>query len=183
MGTTLNGLPDTTSVRATNAFYLSGLILDLMAACLAFLSSRWFQRLTNDEKNFLQDTFTARAAERVQRADPTTSKPKPNSNPRHDQENGEILKEQQLCGIERLLIPWYSLSLFIPVVFLELGAVCIVAGLYTYTWSQQSLPVALVVSFAGISTIPFVIGVVAIGTVEKRRRNIILQLSRIQGDW
>ncbi|KAF8523902.1 hypothetical protein BU17DRAFT_43423 [Hysterangium stoloniferum] len=180
MNISLNILPDTIAVRVTNALYLSGLVLDLMSACLAFLTSRWFQRLTNAEKHFLQEAFTAREKEKSERKDGIAP---PTQKKSYDRKEGDILKTSKLAGIERILIPWFSLSLFIPLVFLVLGALCILAGLYIYTWSQQPFPVAIVVSLAGLSTVPFIVGVFAIGRVDERRRKIILRLSHIQGDW
>ena len=47
------------AIQAINSFFLSGLILDLMAAVLALLTARWLQRLTPDEKVFLERTFAA----------------------------------------------------------------------------------------------------------------------------
>jgi len=181
MNTTLSGLPDTNPVRATNALYLSGLVFDLISACLAFLTSRWFQRLTNAEKHFLQETFTARAKEKSERADPNIAKPMHKES--YDREKGDILWRPKLRGMERILIPWYSLSLFVPMLFLVLGTTCMLGGIYTYTWSQHPRPVAIVVTLAGLLTVPFIVGVFAIGRVDQRRKNIILQLSHMQGDW
>jgi hypothetical protein len=177
MNTSLHITQDTTAVRVTNAFYLSGLILDLMSACLAFLTSRWFQRLTNAEKHFLQEVFAARAKEKSERADPLIDKSTHKES--YDREKDDVLKSSKLRGIERILIPWYSLSLFVPMIFLVLGASCMLGGLYTYTWTQHPRPVAIMVSFAGLSTIPFIVGVFAIGRADGRRRNIILRLSHI----
>jgi len=188
MFSTLTGLSDSTAVRAVNAFYLSGLIFDLIAACLAFLTSRWLQRLTNSEKHYLQDVFAvqAKAASEGAGTPKLKSTPELERSRSPDQNNNPAtssVEEEPFSFLERIFISWFSLALFAPMVFLVLGGVCILAGLYTYTWSQQPLPVAVVVSFTGLSTLPFIIGVFAIGRVDQRRRRIIRRLSRIQGDW
>ncbi|KAF8517259.1 hypothetical protein BU17DRAFT_50071 [Hysterangium stoloniferum] len=169
---------DGPAIRATNAFYI---ILDLISACLAFLTSRWFQRLTNAEKDFLQKVFAARARETSEQADLHCRKPAPK--PSMEREDGDPLQSTPLSGIDKLAIPWYSMSLFVPMLLLVLGPMCMLAGLYTYTWSQHPLPVAIVVSFTGLVTVPFITGVFSIGRVSGRRKNIILRLSRMQGDW
>jgi hypothetical protein len=164
--------------------FLSGLILDLSSAFLAFLTSRWFQRLTNSEKVYLQKVFVDRAREKSKRA---SRAPRGSSNdlkPSTEQKTDSLPKKKTVLDIiESLLIPWYSLSLFVPMVLLVYGTICIIAGLYTYTWSQHPLPVAIVVSIAGLAALPFVIGVFVIGRAAKRRETIILRLSTMQGDW
>ncbi|RXW15378.1 hypothetical protein EST38_g10476 [Candolleomyces aberdarensis] len=46
------------ALHAINSCFLAGLIFDLMAAVLAFVAARWLQRLTPDEKAFLEQQFT-----------------------------------------------------------------------------------------------------------------------------
>ncbi|KAG8813985.1 hypothetical protein FRC17_001345 [Serendipita sp. 399] len=50
----------TTATCFINAFFLMGLVLDIMSAFLAFLTFRWFQRLSNEEKQYLEDSFDSR---------------------------------------------------------------------------------------------------------------------------
>ncbi|KAF8523916.1 hypothetical protein BU17DRAFT_43382, partial [Hysterangium stoloniferum] len=164
----------TMAVLATHALYLSGLVFDLTSACLAYFTSRWFQRLTNCEKKLLQDVFEARAKETSEQA--SAPNPKPQWSP--------PLKQYQIAPyIDNWLIAWYSISLFMPPFFLASGALCLLVGLYIHTWSQYPFPVAIVVTIAGISTLPFIIGVLLIGRNVKRRKKIIRRLSRMQGDW
>ncbi|KAF8523899.1 hypothetical protein BU17DRAFT_85339 [Hysterangium stoloniferum] len=180
LSTTLSGLPDTTAVRATNTFYLSGLTLDFCSACLACLSSRWFQRLTNAEKKYLQAVFSTRARIQSQRAALDHG---PQTKQSLERGEGDSLEYTQWSLSERILISWYSMSLFVPMGFLILGTVCMVVGLYIYVWSQHPLPVSITVSLAGIVTLPFIIGVFSIGRADERRRTVIRRLSRMQGDW
>ncbi|KAG5650162.1 hypothetical protein H0H81_000499 [Sphagnurus paluster] len=42
---------ETPALRTVNALFLSGLILSLMSASLAFLTARWLQRFTQDERD------------------------------------------------------------------------------------------------------------------------------------
>ncbi|KAF8523904.1 hypothetical protein BU17DRAFT_43373, partial [Hysterangium stoloniferum] len=168
----------TPAIHAINVFYISGLTFDIFSACLAYLTSRWFQRLTKAEKELLQTVFVAREKER---SDVKICIPEPEESWERDKDGP--LRSMKLGGLDRIFITWYSISLFAPVVFLVLGIACMVAGLYTYTWSQQTLIVAILASIAGLSTLPFILGVFAIGREPEKRRKIIFQLSRMQGDW
>ncbi|KAF8523900.1 hypothetical protein BU17DRAFT_85340 [Hysterangium stoloniferum] len=121
MSTTLS-LPDSTAIRTINAFYLSGLIFDLITACLAILTSRWLQRLTNSEKHYLQHSFAtqAKAASEARTLNLNqTSEHKQSL----DQDNDTISssEEESFSSYEKILIPWFSLALFVPMLFLALG--------------------------------------------------------------
>ena len=59
------GIPardETIAFRAINSFFMGGLVLDIMAAMLGYLTSRWLQRMTDEEKDFLEETFARRDA-------------------------------------------------------------------------------------------------------------------------
>lgn len=57
MSTTLTS-PETVANRAVNAFFLGGLVLDVLASLLAFLTTRWFERLTEGERVHLEAMFS-----------------------------------------------------------------------------------------------------------------------------
>lgn len=78
---------------------------------------------------------------------------------------------------------WLGGSLFAPVLLLILGIVCMMGGIYTYVWTQHSVIVASLVTLAGAGPLPFIFGLFIIGREPTRRRNLIIRLSEMQGDW
>ncbi|KAG5650163.1 hypothetical protein H0H81_000500 [Sphagnurus paluster] len=48
---------ETPALRTVNALFLSGLILSLMSASLAFLTARWLQRFSQKERNHFSEVF------------------------------------------------------------------------------------------------------------------------------
>ena len=144
---------ETTAIRATNSLFLSGLILDLMAAGLAFLTARWLQRLSDDEQQHLEDAFKNRTG------------------------------GKKLGLLSDLFIRALAMSLFVPMPLLVIGIACMLAGLIIYVWSQHTIIVAILVTATFAATMPFVAGVFLIGQNPKRRAAIIDRLSTMQGDW
>jgi hypothetical protein len=49
---------ETTAFHAVNAFFTGGLVLDIMAAMLGYLTGRWLERLTEEEKKALDENLT-----------------------------------------------------------------------------------------------------------------------------
>lgn len=127
-----------------------------MSVMLAFLTARWLERLTDEEKTLLEDEF---------------------------QRQNETRVKSRRCMPELSFYGWLGLSLFVPMPLLELGITCMLAGIYTYAWTQQPVVVASLVTAAGAVTLPFLIGVISIGREPERRRGVIKQLSKMQGDW
>ena len=172
------------AIQAINSFFLSGLILDLMAAVLALLTARWLQRLTPEEKDFLERTFAA--AEHGKHSVPNdkdeNSCPHSSGPPNTDDIGHSTLADRILCA-------WFATSLFVPMPLLTTGILCLVIGLYVFAWTQQTVIVAIWMTLAGAGTLPFLVGVFAIGrkhdgkAVEKRRKLMIRNLSKMQGDW
>ena len=146
---------ETIAIRAINTLFLAGLILDLMAACLSYLTSRWLQRLSDKEQQYLEDAFER--------------------DPRDAQKNYGLLYDLFIRGL--------ALSLFIPMPLLVIGIFCMLIGLLIYAWSQHTMIVAILVTIAYAGTLPFVAGVFLIGKDEDRRKAIIDRLSTMQGDW
>ncbi|KAF8074083.1 hypothetical protein FPV67DRAFT_786643 [Lyophyllum atratum] len=161
---------ETIAFRAINAFFLSGLILDMASATLAFLTSRWLQRLTDDEKRLFEDKLRdAKAVRRRKIVGASNAK--------------QSLGQPQSNWICSAFHSWLSLSLFVPMPLLILGVLCMVCGLYVYAWTQHSWIVATLFSIAGGGTLPFLLGVFLIGQQADRRKAIISRLSTMQGDW
>lgn len=187
---------ETIAFRAINAFFLGGLILDIMSASLAFLTSRWLQRLTDDEKKLFEDKLTSVKKTRQKKSRASQAK-----QPTDDSLNctGVPHAEQQIEGdlnrdveqhshrdsqlLRSAFYSWLSLSLFVPMPLLVLGVLSMVCGLYVYAWTQHPWIVATMFSIAGGATAPFLFGVFLIGQDPGRRKNIIHRLSRMQGDW
>lgn len=151
-----------TGFRAVNAFYTGGLVLDIMSALLAFLTMRWLERLTEEEKDELERDFSRR------------------------QSGGEAGREKirpRRSPSNWLFYTWMGLSLFVPLPLLILGILGMLVGICTSTWMTHSAVVAALVTLAVASVMPFVVGDFIIGRERKRRRNLITRLSEMQGDW
>ena len=145
--------------RAINAFYTGGLVLDIMAGLLGYLTGRWLERLTEEEKTILDESFTHRNGSSSQ----ATS---------------------QRSTLKHIYYTWLGLSLFVPMPLLVFGIIFMMAGFYTYIWTQHSIVVAAIVTLAGSATMPFVFGNFYIGrTSLERRAKVIRRLREMQGDW
>jgi hypothetical protein len=175
------------AIQAINSFFLGGLILDLMAAVLAFLTARWLQRLTPDEKQFLERKFAA-----VEHGRDSVPSDK-SENPCLQQDS---LPQPPADGdtesttlVDKILCAWFAMSLFVPMPLLTMGIFCLIIGSYIFAWTQQAVIVASWMTLAGAGTLPFLVGVFAIGTkhdgkaVENRRKILIRNLSKMQGAW
>lgn len=182
----LTGADETAAIRATNALFLSGLILDLMAAFLSYLTSRWLQMLSNDEKDQLEKSFNKQqkiALQRMERQSPLV-----------DIENGgrdEPKSPQPTVDLEldhngwndKLVEICFSTSLLVSMPILAIGALCMIIGLIVYTWSQHPTVVATVVTCIFAVNLPFLAGVILISRKRERRKAIIRRLSTMQGSW
>ena len=165
MSTTVGlDIEQTPSIQAINALYLAGFIMDIASAVLAFLTARWLERLTPEERAFLEHTFQRRHASRRASL-------------------GTPSRFEWSFSLKRLLYTWMGYSLFSPMPLLVIGVACMVAGLYVYAWTQNHLAVALVVTLTGLSVVPLAVGDFYIGQNEGRRRALIERLSEMQGDW
>ncbi|KDR85717.1 hypothetical protein GALMADRAFT_218810 [Galerina marginata CBS 339.88] len=180
------GLPqgqESVAIRAINAFFLGGLILDLMAAAISFLTSRWLQRLSEEEKDLFEDELSS---QEHKSSHPEEGKRKSSissgSPPNRYKKNRKFL--HSCHAFFRGLFHWYlSVCLSIPLPLLIIGVLCMFSGIYTYVWTQQPAPVAIIITVAGGATLPFVLGVFLIGRKRGRRRDIIHRLCQMQGDW
>ncbi|KDR68440.1 hypothetical protein GALMADRAFT_215871 [Galerina marginata CBS 339.88] len=167
------------AIQAINAFYVGGLILDLMAASLSFLTARWLQRLSEEEK----DRFETALGQKNRQAKKQMSSRSSSSDKQGNPEEGRMNAQPVLPLHERILYAWMSFSLFSPLPLLIIGVVCMFVGIYVYVWTQQPKAVAIVVTAAGGAALPFVAGVFAIGQKEERRAVILSHLVSMQGDW
>jgi preprotein translocase subunit SecF len=144
----------TVAIYVVNSLFLSGLILDIAAAFLAFLTSRWLQRLENSEKAHLEDVLGG------------------NHHPR-----------AATSQVRKFLHNWFSLSLFVAMPLLVIAVMFMVVGIMVYVWSAQHLSVAVATSIALALPLPFIVGVFCIGRDQTRRENIINHLGGMRGDW
>jgi len=163
--------------RAVNAFHLGGFVIDLIAAFLAFFTSRWLQRLTIAEKNYLIAAFRRQAI-------------KDGREKAKDSESVQDLEKQLDVDISQIpplpntvACAFFSMSLFVPMPLLIIGVFCMAAGFMVHVWSRHARVVSAIVTFAIVATMPFLLGVTMIGRNEKRRKAIIRRLSAMQGDW
>jgi hypothetical protein len=182
----MTGTAEDVAIRAVNAFWASGLVLDVLAALLAFLTGRWLERLTVRQRIHLEEDFSYSNGDEDGEYD---------QNERHSQDKRYDVESQLMHGQTQrerpwrtsnsqwLFYTWLGLSLFVPMPLLVFGIVCMVAGIYTYVWTQHSVIVASLVTLAGAVPLPFIIGDFVIGQDDTTRRNLITRLSEMQGDW
>ncbi|KAG9040574.1 hypothetical protein FS842_002983 [Serendipita sp. 407] len=164
----------TTAIRLINAFFLMGLVLDIISAFLAFLTYRWLQRLSHEESVYLEEVFEA----------PITSLKDEEEAPGVDDEECTTdATNSNSSSIEGWIVSWSALSLFIPMLFLILGVSSMAVGIQIFIWTQQKLMVAILVTIAYVTVIPFIIGLFIIGKDRERRRKIIRNLGKKRGDW
>lgn len=167
MSTTLSANPETKALRSINAFYLVGVILDIISALLAFLSARWFERLTEQEKDLLETVYAYHNLHPDEKALAT-------SRPMRPWETGDR---------QWLYYSWLGLSLDIPLILLVLGTTCMMVGICIYAWAQHPTVVASFVTLAIAAPLLFIVGVFSIGRKRDRREKLILRLGELQGDW
>lgn len=167
MSTTLSANPETKSLRSINAFYLVGLVLDILSSLLAFLSTRWFERLTEAEKDLLETVFSYHNlyADEKDLATPRPMRP---------WKTGDRQWFYYTC---------LSVSLCSPLPLLVLGVTCMMVGICTYAWTEHPTVVACFVTLASAVPLPFIVGDFSIGRKRDRREKLIIRLGEMQGDW
>lgn len=162
------GSSSSSSIKATNALYLSGLIFDLISALTAFLAARWFLILLPEEKELLEECFEERIQEQSSRSRPTVETielgPPALTPPCHPKPKSVYTQ-------------FLSLSLFSSFLMLVTGVLFLLVGLELYIWATQPLIVACVVSVVYLSLAPFVAGIFLIGDDRARRARVIASLS------
>jgi hypothetical protein len=167
MTTTLSVTPETEALRWINALYLVGLVLDVLSALLAFLTTRWLERLTEPEKDLLEMEFSYHNLYADEKAPPLPPSIRP----------------WKTGDRQWFYYTWLGGSLFVPLPLLVLGIMCMVAGLCTYSWTQHPVLVACLVTSASAAPLPFIVGDFSIGRNRDRRKKLILRLSEMQGTW
>ncbi len=163
-------------IRAVNALFLSGLIIDAMAAMIAFLGSRWLQRLSRAEKLFLEYEFEWQQGieEKTVKANPIAF---------HLSRKLVVNPGSRRWLDHRLAIWFFSASLSAPLPMLYFGCSCLALGILIYTWSEHSIGVGVVVSLVFLFTLPFLLAVVLIGKDTGRRKRIITTLAVDAQEW
>jgi len=164
-----NGAPDTPTVRAINSFFIGGMLLDIMAAMMGYLTIRWLERLRDDEQRILDKVLTYKTNARKLSGKPEAVVP-------YDNDSIKIAPPG-------LMHKFMALSLMIPLPFLMIGTIAMLAGIYVHVWNSQPLVVSIVVTIFGSMTAPFIICDFCIGRNMERRRFIIRRISELQGDW
>jgi magnesium-transporting ATPase (P-type) len=178
MSTTIGMTHPSRAVQVVNILYLGGLVLDLMAAFLAFLTARWLQVLVEEERALLEEAFDERTAAKIAsrgmlpKTNQTANSPTvggPTTIKHHDNSN--------------FYIKFMAFSLFSSFIILVLGASALLAGIIVFAWALQPKVVASLVSLVFVATLPFLIGVFLIGDEWERRSAVITRLSWIRGNW
>ncbi|KAF6752868.1 hypothetical protein DFP72DRAFT_442409 [Ephemerocybe angulata] len=169
MGLTI-GKDDTLGIRAINALFMGGMLVDIMAAMMGYLTIRWLERMRDAEQTLLNKLLQLKTNGR--KADSATGAKPVN----FDSASINI-------GPPSLAHKFMALSLMIPLPFVMIGIAAMLAGIYVYVWTQHPTPVAIVVTVMGLSTLPFIACDFMIGRNEDRRKFIIRRLCELQGDW
>jgi hypothetical protein len=184
---------ETIALRAINALFLCGLVIDLLTAFLAFLTSRWLQRLTDNEKVILEQVFEAQdrlaAMQRGLIADieqtlPSSPGEKVTKNEMQAVAVSTVVEPHSF--IERMEYSFLATCLFAPMPMLAVGLFCMISGLLTFAWTQHSTIVGAFVSAACFTTLILITGVLLIGRSTRgreKRIHIIHRLSKLRGDW
>ncbi|KAG8789370.1 hypothetical protein FRC20_006401 [Serendipita sp. 405] len=158
-----------------NGLFMGGLILDLVASFLAFLTARWLQRLSAEERSKLEEIFTDK------------SSPRKNDEEQPAIDEQELQKQQQQQQQEdlfdRILHFWLSFSLFSSMPLLVLGVMCMAAGIGIYVLTCHKPIVGVLVILAYVGLAPIVVGIFLIGSGKKRRMGVIHELGKRRGDW
>jgi len=158
-----------------------------MAAALGFLTSRWLQRLDTDEKAHLEQEFEQRVEAEQKQGNGNYLSPSPRGYCEGDGKDLECGDAAAVAAdihwLKRIVYASLSMSLFVPLPLLVIGAICMISGLLISAWSQHPLLVAILTTTACAATLPFLAGVFMIGRDKGRRKAIISRLSKMQGDW
>ena len=85
----MTGKAEDVAIRAVNAFWVGGLVLDVLAALLAFLTCRWLERLTDGEGEHLEKEFSYRNCDDDEEYDQN------NQDKKHDDESQPMQGQQQ----------------------------------------------------------------------------------------
>ncbi|KAH9986187.1 hypothetical protein BJV74DRAFT_775036 [Russula compacta] len=167
MSTTLSANPENGAIRAINTLYLGGLVLDILSALLAFLTTRWLERLAEREKDLVEIKFSYQNLNADEKVLITPRPMRPWKT-----------RDRQWC-----YYTWLSLSLFVPLPLLIFGVMCMIVGICTYAWTQQPVVVGSLVTLASVVPLLFIVGDFSIGRERDKREKLITRLSEMQGNW
>jgi len=142
------------SFKFVNAFWFSGIIVDVFGAILAALTSRWFELLNEDERTFLMSSWDTDTKEKGLPSLPFT-----------DRIQNDII----------------AFSLFSPMGVVAAGVSLYLAGLIIYVWAAQPLLVSIVSTVAFVVLL-FLTGLCFIPHAAKKKL-IIQTLGRKRGAW
>jgi hypothetical protein len=101
--------------QITNAFFIGGLLADILGAILCFGSARWFEMLTQEEEDILHERWS-------------------------DNEQGH----KALIDRYSLVDKWTSLSIAIGLYAVVLGLTFFVLGLMTFIYAHQPMIVKVI---------------------------------------
>lgn len=183
MSTSITIPTPTPAIQAANALYLCGFVLDLMSAFVSFLTARWLQLLLADERRLLEECFSERLEERINRNRRQKAELDIEASQMCEEKPQTIVGNTRFPKIPSLPIRFFASSLFSSFPMLIWGVASLLIGLTIYIWSTQPIVVAALVTLAYTGTLPFLLGIFLIGKKKKRRESIIITLSWKIGDW
>ena len=134
---------------------------------MAFLTTRWLERLTEQEKDLLEAVFSYHNLypdEKIL----ATSRP---------------IRPWKIGDRQWFYYTWLGGSLNVPLPLLVLGIMCMMVGICTYAWTQHPAAAASLITLVMVAPLPFIVGSLSIGRKKDRREKLILRMGEMQGNW
>ncbi|KAG6873059.1 hypothetical protein C0995_003539 [Termitomyces sp. Mi166 len=180
---------ETAALTVINSLYLAGFAFNITSALLAFLTARWLQCLTMDERSYFETTFEAsdklylrrsRTSGRLRDVEQGLSA---RPNPDCCQSSISSKEVEHAFNTPTLVHFFFAYTLFVPMSLLITGFLFMSIGLLVFAWTEHSLPVGIVLTVVYLILLPFSIGVFMIGRNPETRLAVIYALSKREGNW
>ncbi|KNZ71601.1 hypothetical protein J132_08112 [Termitomyces sp. J132] len=189
MATTItnNRNEETIALSAVNSLFLAGFAFCITSALLAFLTARWLQCLTMQERSYFEYAFEAEERQRSQRLHPLGRF--------RDVEQGIIARpslercqplskeDENVLHTPKLIHFFFAYTLFVPMSLLVIGFLCLSIGLLVFAWTEHSLAVGIVLTVVYLILLPFSVGVFLIGQRPHTRFAVIRALAKHEGNF
>ena len=134
---------------------------------MAFLTTRWLERLTEQEKDLLEAVFSYHNLHPDEKII-ATSRP---------------IRPWKIGDRQWFYYTWLGGSLNVPLPLLVLGIMCMMVGICTYAWTQHPAVAASLITLVMVAPLPFIVGSLSIGRKKDRREKLILRMGEMQGNW
>jgi hypothetical protein len=161
----------TTANKLVNAFWVSGLFLDVYGTVMASLTARWFEVLPYEDVDYINTTWV------------TKLKSKSAMNPSSlEDEEEETIPSSTQSAITRFSAWCTATALFSGFSVIGAGVTMFVLGLMIYIWTQQPLVVGIIGSVP-VAVLTPLVGAYFLPVGHEWRRGIIKRLGKKRGSW